>query len=302
MTKQKQRTHTPAPICPVEHMTGADMDHRTLDKFYTRPDVARACLRIALAHAGARPYHWVEPSAGSGVFWALLPDRKSGMDIAPEHPGIARRDFLTWTPNPAQGPFFLVGNPPFGKNASLAVRFFNHGAQFSDAIAFIVPRTFRKSSLQHRLNPAFHLQEEWLLPLDAFTFQDKPYAVPCVFQVWTRAATPRLLTRPPIAHPDFSFVQAEDACFALQRIGVNAGRLRLDIAATNASSHHYIKTHHPDTMRNFTRLSFDTRWDTSGNPSISKREIVAEYSARLDAQAAGGFAPAPRLLHLPLEI
>ena len=37
--------------------------------------------------------------------------------------------------------------PPFGKVSSLAIRFFNKCAQFSDVIAFIIPRTFNKVSV-----------------------------------------------------------------------------------------------------------------------------------------------------------
>ena len=38
----------------------------------------------------------------------------------------------------------IVGNPPYGKNCSTAINFFNHAVTISDFIAFIIPKTFRK--------------------------------------------------------------------------------------------------------------------------------------------------------------
>ena len=48
-----------------------------------------------------------------------------------------------------------LGNPPFGKNCSLAIKFFNKAAEFADLIAFIIPRTFKRISIQNKLNLNF---------------------------------------------------------------------------------------------------------------------------------------------------
>ena len=50
-----------------------------------------------------------------------------------------------------------VGNPPFGKFSSLVIKFFNHSDEWSDVIAFIISKTFRKISVQNKLNKYFKL-------------------------------------------------------------------------------------------------------------------------------------------------
>ena len=120
-----------------------------LDKFYTRPDIARQCIReIADWHQWSLV---VEPSAGNGSFLANIhAATKIGLDIAPEHPDVLRADFFEYVP-PVSTRILVIGNPPFGKGGSLAIRFFNHAATFAHTIAFIVPRTFRRISVQNKL-------------------------------------------------------------------------------------------------------------------------------------------------------
>lgn len=53
-----------------------------LDRFFTRPGVARACYAVLLEtmeadHADTSRYKFVDPSAGEGAFYDLLPlDRR----------------------------------------------------------------------------------------------------------------------------------------------------------------------------------------------------------------------------------
>ena len=89
------------------------------------------------------------------------------MDIEPKFDECMLMDYMAFIPHKVES-IAVIGNPPFGKNSSLAVKFFNHSAQFADTIAFIVPRTFRKNSLVNRLNENFHLIYEKILPIDSF--------------------------------------------------------------------------------------------------------------------------------------
>jgi len=74
---------------------------RTQDQFYTRPDVAAACLSAfeeALRAVGIAPAWWIEPSAGTGAFLHLLPaDRRTGLDVEPRGEWIETADFLAWS-------------------------------------------------------------------------------------------------------------------------------------------------------------------------------------------------------------
>ena len=124
--------------------------NRLFDKFYTQPSVAETCINITYKIIGenAKCYTYIEPSAGSGAFLDLLPLNTLGIDIFPpeERIDILKMDFLQWNPEKSQN-IVVIGNPPFGKNASLALKFINHAARFASYIAFILPRTFEKQSM-----------------------------------------------------------------------------------------------------------------------------------------------------------
>lgn len=257
-------------------------DARRLDKFYTRGDVADQCIRyfetcakIDLATTDATI---MEPSAGAGAFLLRLPSETLAFDLSPEHPKVLAQDFLSLA---RQEPAIVIGNPPFGKAARLAVKFFNHAAEFATHIAFVVPRSFEKASIQNRLHRDFHLIGQLGMDAASFTFEGKPYEVPCVFQVWARGSEPRPLIRLPRSHPDFSFVDRGSADFAFQRVGVRAGAAKTEFESVATASHHFIRANIPleTLLARFARIDFsEVKMRTAGNPSISKTEIVALYS------------------------
>jgi hypothetical protein len=244
---------------------------KELDKFYTKPDIAKLCADIFWKHLEDKTSFVVEPSAGAGVF---APYVSLMLDLLPEGENIKQQDFLTFDSfNYAN----YLGNPPFGKNSSLAKAFFNHAAKGKGYIGFILPRTFRKVSIQNSIDLHFHLVEEVLLPENSFTLEGKNYPVPCVFQVWKYSDVKREKIKLPTTHPDFSFVSSEEADFSLRRVGGNAGKLN-DHNNFSPSSNYFIKGAVKDV---FEELEEDFRAvakDTAGNPSLSKGEIVRIYS------------------------
>ena len=131
----------------------------SLDQFYTKPEVAELCCNLM----DFSKYNKIlEPSAGTGVFLELLPeDKRIGIDLEPKHPEITKQDFFLYKGTED----LVIGNPPFGRVSSLAIKFFNHAATFADTIAFIIPRTFRRVSVQNKLNLHFHLVEDIELSL-----------------------------------------------------------------------------------------------------------------------------------------
>jgi len=258
---------------------------RRLDCFYTRAEIARLCmewLRESVELTGDEL--WVEPSAGAGSFYLLLPtERRIGMDIAPAHSEVTRTDFLSWFPTDMNhGQTITIGNPPFGKNASTAVRFFNHAATFASCIAMIFPRTFRKASVKNRLNRRFHLRGEWILPENSFEFAGQPYSVPAVFQVWVRGKSERQPTILPKTHDHFNFVPPHLADFAVQRVGCNAGRVKMEIEKVSPSSHYFLNEGRRGVIEIFKKIDWSSaKYDTAGNPSLSKADIVRLYAERL---------------------
>jgi predicted RNA methylase len=124
-----------------------------LDKFYTKSHVAKACLE--LLDLGAYDLI-IEPSAGGGAFsdplFAGPSPNVLAFDLDPENPGVHQQDWFEYT---TRGPAatLVVGNPPFGQQCSLALAFINHAFETVGAqtVAFILPRSFRKPSVQSRV-------------------------------------------------------------------------------------------------------------------------------------------------------
>ena len=259
---------------------------RALDQFYTRSDVAQACVAHLLNVIGTKPGTlFIEPAAGAGAFLDALPEPRIGFDLAPARADIAQADFLHWHPAIQAERLIVVSNFPFGKNASLAVKFVNHAAQFADFIASIVPRSFEKNSIKHRISSRLTLVSELPLAPDSFLYQNQPYSVPVLFQIWQRRSRPSPDPQPR-CHADFSFLRAPaEADFAFQRVGVQAGRVSIAGLARAAQSHYFIAVRNP--TRDVAGILASIDWTaiksrTAGNPSIGKAELITAYQAVLN--------------------
>ena len=111
--------------------TAVPDNSRKLDQFYTDPAYAEQFLIKIGQTVDLDQYdHLLEPSAGTGSFYNLLDTNKRiGLDLDPKAVGVIQTDFFNWIP-PADKKIVTIGNPPFGKSAGLAVKFFNRAAEF----------------------------------------------------------------------------------------------------------------------------------------------------------------------------
>ncbi|WP_215229085.1 SAM-dependent methyltransferase [Erythrobacter sp. 3-20A1M] len=221
----------------------------------------------------------MEPSAGEGAFSKLLPPGSLAVDIDPRHPDIIKANFLE-VELASSDDIVVIGNPPFGRNSSLAVKFFNHAATFASTIGFILPRTFQKHSIHKRLDPHFHCVFEEVLHEDSFVFEGERASVPTVFQIWERRSDKRMVVTLPTTHPDFEITTPEHADFAIQRVGSRAGRVHRDFSAS-PNAHYFIEAIATDVeviMRSLDLASLARR--TAGNPSLARTELVAAYVER----------------------
>lgn len=220
-----------------------------LDQFFTKPEVAKKCYDdLNKWLEDDEQYFYVEPSAGDGSFFKLLPlDRRLGLDIHPQCKGVRCQDFLKF--NFLRYEFYddkwkvvCMGNPPFGKNSCMAVKFFNHCAKFANVIAFIVPRTFNKVSLQNKLDLNFHLVKSAPLADDSFLFGGESYKVPCCFQIWVKKS---VLRQPEVLSLDndmFSFVKKTDGPdLAVRRVGGTTGKCTKDIEPCKDHSFYFLQ-------------------------------------------------------------
>ena len=271
------------------------------DKFYTIPVVVDACIASL-----TKLYDWeewelvVEPSAGSGNFLSRIPtSRKIGMDIFPEGPDIIQQDFFEYSPPPPtystqDRKIVVIGNPPFGKASSLAVKFFNHAACWADTIAFVVPRTFRRASIQNRLNRAFTLQSDEDVPVIPCSFVPK-MGVKCCFQIWTRSSNERSRIEGAKSHADWTFLPfgpldaggqptpPEGADFALRAYGGKCGEIRdSGLSELRPKSWHWIKCASEVSIetlvRRFGELDYAESRDTARQNSLGRGVLVGLYA------------------------
>lgn len=184
-----------------------DPESVDLDRFFTRPEIACACYNsllevMASDYADSRRYKFVDPSAGEGAFFDLLPsNRRIGIEIVPGRLDFECRDFLNWTPAANGHRYAVIGNPPFGYRAWLALAFMNHAATFADYIGMILPMGFQsngKGSPKFRVEGAVLVRSD-TLPGDAFVLETgQPAKVNALWQVWRRGVN----NRPPPATCD----------------------------------------------------------------------------------------------------
>jgi predicted RNA methylase len=156
------------------------------EQYYTNKELAKLCINKIKQYYILDDFDLIlEPSAGDGSFYDLLPKEKTvGIDIEPKHQNIQKLDFFTYIP-PQNKKIITIGNPPFGARGSLAMKFFDGVCKFSDVVAFILPRSFKKYTFKDRINPYFHLIEEF--DCDSFNTPDgEVLSVKCVFQIWER--------------------------------------------------------------------------------------------------------------------
>jgi hypothetical protein len=238
------------------------------DKFYTKPEVARRCISLLDL---SRYKTIIEPSAGSGSFSHQIKNCLA-YDIEPSNgENIIRQDFFLLDEN-FESPILVIGNPPFGRQASLAIKFIRKAA-FADTIAFILPKSFKKSSLKKKVPLNFHLEIEIDLEPNSFLLEGKDYDVPCVFQVWNKKLEERKI--PEKLEPfGFTFTNKKNANISVRRVGVYAGMPDLNIADKSEQSHYFLKIENPFELLEYLK---NIKWahnNTVGPRSISKDELT----------------------------
>lgn len=270
-----------------------------LDKFYTVPSYSKKCIEKVLEMY----LEWdliVEPSAGNGSFLDQLPERynKIGIDISPDHKDIQRQDFFDFYPVSTVdiNRILVIGNPPFGRVCSLAIKFFNHAAEWANVIAFIVPRTFRKISVQNKLHDTFQLVYDEEVPSKPCCFAP-PMMVKCCFQIWEKKTEgKREKIELPTHHVDWEFLgfgpvderfqptPPVGADFAMRAYGGKIGEIKTEgLSELRPKSWHWIKSKidKKELIRRFSVLDYSNSHNTARQNSMGKGELVSIYSSNI---------------------
>lgn len=264
----------------------------TLDQFYTNSDIAKKCYNELLQRISIEDYDiHLEPSAGKGSFYKIMDkERRVGIDIDPKCDGLIKMDYLDYEPEENKK-YLVIGNPPFGKISSLAIKFFNKSAEFANCIAFIIPRTFKRVSVQNQLNPNFQLVYNEDLPMKPCCFTPSMSAK-CCFQIWLRSSTQRTIVKYDKTHADFKFVKhgakdkkgqptpPKNADFALKAYGSNCGTIvETDLDKLRPKSWHWIKANIDVALlkERFSKLDYSMSKDTVRQDSLGQQELIFLY-------------------------
>jgi hypothetical protein len=250
------------------------------DQYYTSETVAKSCIdKVLEILPFTQEFLWVEPSAGAGAFLHTLPEsvKRVGLDIDPRSNDIIKQDFLEWTP-PTVPNIVTFGNPPFGKQSSLAKKFIVKSATFSNIIAFILPRSFQKPSMNNVFPSRFHCIYSNELEDNIFTVNGEPHNVPCIFQIWEKKESERDIVE---KTPAEGFTYVKYPCIydiAIRRVGVFAGKCyKRSEEGFSKQSHNFIKFEDstvPYIDRIVQRINTHTfPTNTVGPRSLSKTEI-----------------------------
>ena len=266
-----------------------------LDQFYTNKDVALKCYDklTELINMDDFDVH-LEPSAGSGSFFNIMDNtKKLGLDIAPNNKDIHRMDFFEYKPEQHKK-YLVVGNPPFGRVSSLAVKFFNKSANFANCIAFIIPRTFKRVSIQNKLNLDFKLIYNEDLPLTPCCFTPKMTAK-CCFQVWIKTETKREKIVYDKTHNDFTFLKhgpkdtnnqptpPENCDFVIKAYGGKCGEIiDKNLEVLRPKSWHWLKSNIDiEILKDrFKQLDYSMSKDTVRQDSIGQKELIFLYKSK----------------------
>jgi len=267
------------------------LKRNAIDKFYTKPSVVNQCIKNVKKYIKIDEDDIIiEPSAGNGAFIEkikTLSDNYKFYDLAPENKEIIKQDFLNLNSSKLENEYnniHIIGNPPFGRQSTLAIQFIKKCCEFANSISFVLPKSFKKDSMQKHFPLNYHLIFEMDLPENAFLINDEETDVPCVFQIWQykneKRKTIKKLT--PI---NFEFVKkSDDPDISFRRVGVNAGKIMQDIDDKSIQSHYFIKFTNDLTLKqNIKKLNtikFNGN-NTVGPKSISKQELTKEFNKAL---------------------
>lgn len=304
-------------IKTMENKQLKGLKRNAIDKFYTKTSTVDICIEHIKKNISIHPTDLIiEPSAGNGSFInsiKTLSQNTLFYDIEPEHIEIIQCDYLNCNnANLIRGgeadkknwkfrfleeaeaesktepkefkKVHIIGNPPFGRQSSTAIRFIKKSCEFCDTISFILPKSFKKDSLKRCFSPYFHLIFEIDLPENSFLVDGKEYNVESLFQIWEKKdiKRPAISILEPInyrfvdktANPDISF----------RRVGVYAGKIDIDVMDKSIQSHYFIQfTEILEPEKKYKmidqlkKINFSHN-NTVGPRSISKQEIIKAFN------------------------
>lgn len=252
--------------------------------FYTKTDVSSSIVKDIQKVIDFSSFDFiVEPSAGSGSFLEAL--SKIGLknikayDINPSGEGIKKQDFLKLNTEDFKGKILTIGNPPFGKNSSLAIKFIKKICDFSTVFALILPKSFKKQSRIDKIPEEFHQIYIKDLDKNSFTILGESVDVPCSFFIYEKKDYKRQKKVVEKENESYEIIKKPNDTkdiVAFRRVGANAGKFfTKDIERLSEQSNYFIKF---NDKLDLSKCYFDTFENTVGPLSISKKELIEQLN------------------------
>lgn len=269
------------------------LKRNTIDKFYTKPNIVNNFNNLIKSKLKIDKKNdlIIEPSAGEGAFINIIKnlcDNYLFYDIKPENEEIEKQDYLTLDYKLYLNKYnkiHIIGNPPFGRQSSLALKFIKVSSNFCNSVSFILPKSFKKDSFKNKIPLYFHLiYEEDITEKNAFLLNNEQYNVPCIYQIWEKKETKRIIKEKEKIKKGYKFVKKEDnPTISFRRVGVNAGNISKDYNDKSKQSHYFIEIEddlfNDELFEKLEKLKFNASENTVGPKSISKPELIKEFNS-----------------------
>lgn len=250
------------------------------EQFYTPSDLAHDLVDYVEQTLGSISGRTIlEPAGGTGSFIEAVKSRDAkkviSFDIEPLFDDVLLGDFLDQ--QITETGLITISNPPFGRNNSLSIPFFNHAAKLSDAICFIVPRSWRKWSVTNRLDLSFELVFDKDLDIDYVDadgdlISEKNRLATC-FQIWKRTDS----QRSPVRVKDMSVVEKVSPEFAdvsLTVFGYGCGKVREEFERVPNTTQLFLKLNHPGALAALKTVDYSRFFkSTAYTEALSFQEI-----------------------------
>ena len=267
------------------------LNRNTIDKYYTNVNTVNFCMDLLINKISVCDKDLIiEPSAGNGAFAERINEQCCDVlyyDVEPEETFIIKQDYLKLEPPDKcnYNRIFVIGNPPFGRQSSLAIKFIKKSCEYCDILGFILPKSFKKDSMKKHFPLNFHLIIEEDLKENSFIVDGSSYHVPCIFQVWEKRFENR--NTPEKIYPKgYDFVKKTNnpkPHISFRRVGVYAGKISKDIDDKSIQSHYFIRFNSINELdeiiyKKLCSLNYENCDNTVGPRSISKQELIREFN------------------------
>ena len=187
---------------------------------------------------------------------------------------VIHADFLSWNPN--MNFDVVIGNPPYGNNGSLAVKFINKAAELSDYVLFVLPKSMNKVSRMNRVTTSLRLTFNEDLPGDTF-----PRGIGAVVQKWENTGVKREKIETLTSHSDFTFTSREDSSHCICRVGAAVGKGFRTYDNRSVNTHFMMKVANAGVVENLDAIQDELikagHAFSNGIPSLAKHDLISIY-------------------------